>query len=132
MKEKLDSQLELGVKIRAVDSDKVGDLIIDKHFMKDIKGNLRKFGMQQFRCTKCNTSYRRPPLTGKCEHCGAPSINFTISEGSIKKYLKHSFNIIKEYNVDPYIEECIILTNLRIDGVFGKEKEKQKELSKFF
>jgi len=132
MKEKLDSQLELGVKIRAVDSDKVGDLIIDKHFMKDIKGNLRKFGMQQFRCTKCNTSYRRPPLIGKCEHCGSPSINFTISEGSIKKYVKHSFNIIKEYNIDPYIEECIILTNLRIEGVFGVEKEKQKELSRFF
>ena len=132
MKDKLDSQLELATKIRAVDNWEVGGLIIDKHFMKDIKGNLRKFGMQTFRCTKCNTKYRRPPLTGRCTHCRNPSINFTISEGSIKKYVGHSFNIIKSYKIDPYIAECVELTNLRIEGVFGKEKEKQKSLTKFF
>ncbi len=132
MKEKLDSQLELAEKIRAVDEDAVGGLIIDKHFMKDIKGNLRKFGMQQFRCTKCNTSYRRPPLVGKCTHCGNPTINFTISEGSVKKYVGHSFNIIKNYNIDPYIAECVELVDLRIKGVFGEELESQKNLNAFF
>ncbi len=132
MKEKLELQLALAEKIRAVDEDRVGTLIIDKHFMKDIKGNLRKFGMQNFRCTKCNTSYRRPPLCGKCTHCSNPSINFTISEGSVKKYVQHSFNIIKKYNVDPYIAESVELTNLRIEGVFGKDLEKQKSLNTFF
>ncbi len=132
MKEKLDSQLELAEKIRAVDENGVGTLIIDKHFMKDIKGNLRKFGMQQFRCTKCNTIYRRPPLTGKCSHCGNPAINFTISEGSVKKYLGYSFDIISKYNVDPYISECVELVDLRIKGVFGEELEVQKNLKSFF
>lgn len=132
MKEKLDAQLNLAEKIRAVDENKVGTLIIDKHFMKDIKGNLRKFGMQTFRCTNCNTKFRRPPLLGKCTNCGSSSVNFTISEGSVKKYVQHSFNIIEKYNVDPYIAESVELTNLRIEGVFGKEAETQKSLTSFF
>lgn len=132
MTEKMDLQLGLGKKIRAVDEHQVGSFIIDKHFMKDIKGNLRKFSMQTFRCTKCNTKFRRPPLNGKCTHCNNPSINFTISEGSIKKYLIPSFKIVEEYDVDPYIAETLELTNLRVEGVFGKELEKQKDLSGFF
>jgi DNA polymerase II large subunit len=132
MAEKLEKQLEIGKIIRAVNKDEVGNLIIDKHFMKDIKGNLRKFGMQAFRCAKCNTSYRRPPLSGKCSHCGNYGLIFTISEGSVKKYVNHSFNIIKEFHIDPYIKECIELVDLRIKGVFGEEKEKQKSLNDFF
>lgn len=132
MTEKLDLQLGLGKKIRAVDENQVGSLIIDKHFMKDIKGNLRKFSMQTFRCTNCGEKYRRPPLIGKCVKCNMPSINFTIHEGSIKKYILPSFKIIKEYNVDPYLVESLELTNLRIEGLFGKELEKQKGLNEFF
>lgn len=132
MAEKLDLQLNIAKKLRAVDADKVGTFVIDKHFMKDIKGNLRKFSMQQFRCTNCNESYRRPPLNGKCSKCNMASINFTIHEGSIKKYLIPSFKIIAEYNVDPYIVETLELANLRIEGVFGKEVEQQKSLSDFF
>lgn len=132
MKDKLHLQLELGRKIRAVDEDKVGTFVIDKHFMKDIKGNLRKFGMQTFRCTNCNTKYRRPPLVGKCINCGLPSINFTISEGSVKKYIDPSFQIVKNFEVDPYVVEVLELTQLRLEGVFGKEVELQKSLSSFF
>jgi DNA polymerase large subunit len=131
MNEKLDAQLDLAKKLRAVDEHKVGTYIIDKHFMKDIKGNLRKFSMQTFRCTNCNTKYRRPPLTGKCIKCGLSTINFTVHEGSIKKYMQPSFKIIKEYDVDPYIVEVIELTDLRIKGVFGEDNNKEKDLKKF-
>lgn len=132
MKEKLDLQLALARKIRAVDENKVGDFVIDKHFMKDIKGNLRKFGMQTFRCTNCNTKYRRPPLIGKCSNCGLPSINFTISEGSVKKYIDPSFEIVENFDIDSYIVEVLELTQLRLEGVFGKEKEQQKSLNDYF
>ncbi len=132
MVEKLDLQLGLAKKLRAVNENIVGTLIIDKHFMKDIKGNLRKFGMQTFRCTNCGEKYRRPPLIGKCVKCGHPSINFTIHEGSVKKYIEPSFKIVKEYDVDPYIVETLELANLRVEGLFGKETETQKNLSLFF
>ena len=88
--------------------------------------------MTLIRCTKCNTIFRRPPLVGKCTNCGNNSINFTISEGSVKKYIGPSFQICKDYKVDPYIVETLELTQLRFEGVFGKEKETQKSLSSFF
>ena len=127
----MDGQLNICKKIRAVDENKVASLVIDKHFMKDIKGNLRKFGMQTFRCTNCNEIYRRPPLCGHCIKCMKPSINFTITEGAIKKYLKLSERLIKNFEVDPYLVEVLDLAKLRIDGVFGVE-EKNDDLKKFF
>ncbi len=132
MSEKVEKQLRLAEMIRAVKENEVASLLIDKHFMKDIKGNLRKFSMQTFRCTNCNEKYRRPPLNGKCRVCGKSSINFTISEGFIKKYLTPSFKLIERYEVDPYIKETLELVNLRVEGVFGKEEEKQKTLDKWF
>jgi len=131
MEEKLFGQMELAKKIRAVDEAEVARLVIEKHFMKDIKGNLRKFSIQQFRCVKCNEKYRRPPLQGKCVKCGGRII-FTISEGSIIKYLGHSMNLAENYNLPSYIRHTLELIKRRIESVFGKEKEKQEGLVKWF
>jgi len=54
MEEKLHGQMELADKIRAVDQADVARLVIEKHLIRDIRGNLRKFSMQQFRCSTCN------------------------------------------------------------------------------
>ena len=43
MKEKVEKQMELAEKIRAVDKDNVAKMIIEKHFLKDIIGNLSRF-----------------------------------------------------------------------------------------
>jgi len=131
MEEKLKGQMELAEKIRAVDTSEVARLVIEKHFLKDIRGNLRKFSMQQVRCVKCNEKYRRVPLIGKCIKCGGRII-FTISEGSIIKYLEPSISIANKYNVPVYIKQNLELTKRRIEGVFGKEKEKQEGLGKWF
>ena len=48
MEEKLFGQMEIAKKVRAVDMNDVAQLVIQKHFLRDIKGNLRKFSMQQF------------------------------------------------------------------------------------
>ena len=52
MEEKLKGQMILAEKIRAVDADYVATLVIEKHFLKDIKGNMRKFSQQKFRCIR--------------------------------------------------------------------------------
>lgn len=131
MEQKLRGQMNLAKKIRAVDATDVASLVIEKHFLKDIKGNLRKFSMQQFRCVKCNEKYRRPPLSGKCNKCGGKII-FTISEGSVVKYLQPSISLAKRYNVPQYLQQTLELTRRRIEDVFGKEKEKQEGLGKWF
>ncbi len=129
MGEKLDGQMKLALKIRAVDAGGVADLVIQRHFLKDTMGNLRKFSMQQFRCVSCNKKYRRPPLRGKCT-CGGKII-FTIAQGSVTKYLDPSIELAEEYEVSPYVKQTLRLLKLRVEAVFGKEKEKQTGLGDF-
>jgi len=131
MEDKLRGQMDIAEKIVAVDASDVARLVIEKHFLKDTKGNLRKFSMQQFRCVKCNEKYRRPPLIGKCIKCGG-KILFTISEGSIIKYLEPSISLANKYNVPIYLKQTLELLQRRIDGMFGKDKEKQEGLGKWF
>ena len=131
MQEKVERQMGLCEKIRAVNTSDVARLIIDRHFIRDIKGNLRKFSQQEFRCSKCNTKYRRPPLVGKCLNCGG-NIIFTIGEGFIIKYLKPALQLAEKYNVPAYIKQDLDLTESYIESIFGKEKEKQENIEKWF
>jgi DNA polymerase II large subunit len=130
MKDKLAGQMELAEKIRAVKTSHVAELVISKHFIKDIKGNLRKFSTQQFRCVKCNEKFRRPPLLGKCTSCSGRII-FTISEGSVVKYLHISIDMAEKYGLSLYLKQTLELTKRRIESVFGKDPEKQEGLSKW-
>ncbi|MEK6959677.1 MAG: DNA polymerase II large subunit [Nanoarchaeota archaeon] len=131
MDEKLAGQMEIAKKVRAVDTDDVARLVIEKHFIKDTKGNLRKFSMQQFRCIGCNEKFRRPPLIGRCTKCKGRVI-FTISEGSVVKYLGPTIMLAKKYGASPYLSQTINLLERRFHDVFGKEKEKQAGLAGFF
>ncbi len=130
MEEKLESQMDLARKIRAVDKADVARLVIEKHFLRDTKGNLRKFSIQQFRCVNCNAKFRRPPLNGKCPFCNGRII-FTISKGSIIKYLDFSLKLASQEGIDPYLVQTIELLKERIEGVFGKEQETQTGLAAF-
>lgn len=129
MKEKVEKQMELVSKIRAVDTADVARLVIERHFIRDIRGNLRKFSQQEFRCSTCNEKYRRPPLSGICK-CGGKII-FTISEGSIVKYLEPALLLARNYSVPPYVLQNIELTKRYIESIFGREKEKQEELKRW-
>lgn len=131
MEEKLKGQMDLAVKLRSVDASDVARLVIEKHFLKDTKGNLRKFSMQEFRCVKCNEKFRRPPLVGKCTKCKG-KIVFTISEGSVVKYLEPTISLATKYNVYQYLQDTIELLKSRVEGVFGKEPEKQMGLGSWF
>lgn len=131
MKEKVEKQMELAEKLRAVDTGDVARLIIDRHFIRDIRGNLRRFSQQEFRCTGCNEKFRRPPLSGVCSKCQGKII-FTISEGSIIKYVEPAFSLAEKYDVPDYIRQTLELTRRFIESIFGREKEKQEALKKWF
>jgi DNA polymerase II large subunit len=131
MAEKVKQQMDLVDKLRSVDASDVARLIIDRHFMRDLRGNLRKFFEQEFRCVACNEKYRRPSLMGKCDKCGGKII-FTISYGSIVKYLDQALFLSTKYKVPEYVKENLYLTKLYIESVFGKDTEKQEALGKYF
>lgn len=131
MEEKVNHQMALAEKLRSVDTSDTARLVIDRHFIRDLRGNLRKFSMQEFRCVACNEIMRRPPLNGKCISCGGKII-FTIHEGGIKKYLEPALSLAKRYNLSPYLQQNLNLVKGYIESIFGKEKEKQEKLEQWF
>ncbi len=131
MQEKVERQMDVAEKIRAVNQTDVARLIIERHFIRDIRGNLRKFSSQQFRCVGCNEKFRRPPLQGNCLKCQGKII-FTIAEGSIIKYLEPSLALAKKYDLAPYLRQSLNITKIRIESIFGKASEKQEGLNKWF
>jgi len=131
MAEKVKHQMELVEKIRAVDTSDTARLIIERHFIRDMRGNLRKFSMQGFRCVVCNEIMRRPPLKGTCVRCNGKII-FTIHEGGIKKYLEPALDLANKYNLSPYIRQNLELVKRYIESIFGKELEKQEKLEQWF
>ena len=66
MRQKTMVQFALGETLHCVDNEDQASRLINRHLIRDMRGNLRAFGQQKVRCTKCGESYRRPPLSGKC------------------------------------------------------------------
>jgi DNA polymerase II large subunit len=136
MTEKLEAELALAEKIRAVDADDVAERVLNTHFIRDLVGNLSAFSKQKFRCTKCNTSYRRMPLAGKCTKfrgrgiCNG-NIVPTVHEGSVKKYLEMSREICRKYKVSEYTKQRVEVLDLAITSTFGEEKHEQLGLTDF-
>ncbi|MFX1256427.1 MAG: DNA polymerase II large subunit [Promethearchaeota archaeon] len=133
MDEKIEAQLHLAGIIKAVDEKKVAEKILTSHLNRDILGNLRKFSTQEFRCTKCNAKFRRPPLSnaGNCPNCGN-KINLTVHRGGIQKYIPRALKICKDFKLDNYITQRMELIEEYIESLTNNPKIKQQKLSDFF
>ncbi len=136
MEEKMEAQLRLALKIRAVDATDVASRIVVHHFLPDMIGNLRSFSLQKVRCTKCNALYRRLPLKGKCtaivgkRECGG-NLTLTVHKSSVKKYLEMTKRITSEYPVSGYLQQRIALIEEAITSLFTNEKTQDLKLDDF-
>ena len=130
MMEKLDAQLKLARIIRAVDAPEVAEAVIENHFLRDIKGNLRAFGSQRMRCSKCNAKYRRIPLSGKCTRCGSKILP-TVHIASVKKYLDVSLRMANEYHLSDYTRQRLELLQKDVNSLFPDAGKQQKALTDF-
>ncbi len=131
MVEKIDAQLELALKIRAVDPNDVVARIVVHHFLPDLIGNLKAFSSQQVRCTKCGEKFRRIPLRGKCLACGG-NLTLTVHESSVKKYLEISKKISSQFEVSNYLRQRIDLIEEAITSLFTNDKAQDLKLDDFF
>lgn len=130
MQEKVEAQLEIAEKIRAIDEKDVAEIVINSHFLRDTYGNLKAFTRQKFRCVKCNASYRRIPLVGKCTKCGG-RILLTVTEGSIRKYLGLTQGMVDKYGLSDYLAQRLILLDQDITSLFTNDLAKQVSLADF-
>ncbi|MBJ17687.1 MAG: DNA polymerase II large subunit [Euryarchaeota archaeon] len=138
MKDKLDSQLELGRVLRPVRVDGVAKQVIESHFLPDMRGNLMAYTRQKIRCVKCGESYRRVPLAGKCiSHsvrspggfssgseesiCGG-NVVLTVSEGAVRKYIEITEEVIENYGVDDYTKHRVGWMSSSVDSLFNNDR----------
>ncbi|MBS7287774.1 MAG: DNA polymerase II large subunit [Candidatus Freyarchaeota archaeon] len=127
MSEKIEAQLSLASKIRAVTEQEVAEKILQKHIVRDVVGNLKAFTTQSVRCLNCNKKYRRPPLKGTCLTCGGKLV-LTVHQATIEKYLPYAVELIQRYNLKPYIVQRVKLLQDTLNLLFQKN-EKQKQLT---
>ena len=110
-----------------------------------MRGNLRAFGQQKVRCTKCGASYRRVPISGKCMtitgkkqdpftgdmveiQCPGKPI-MTVHYGSVNKYNELMRDIIERYGCDEYITQLYQHVSRWVDQTFDdKSVGKQQRL----
>ncbi len=130
MLEKMEGQLSLAKRIRAVDAGDVASRVICDHFLPDIIGNLKAFSRQTVRCAKCNTKYRRVPLTGRCGKC-KNTLTMTVHEASVKKYIEVSKRVSQNYPVNEYTHQRLTLAEEAIESLFQNDKVKKATLSDF-
>jgi DNA polymerase II large subunit len=127
---KMEKQLELEKKIRAVDASDAVSRIIVHHFLPDLIGNLNRFSSQKLRCTKCNMKFRRTPLGGKCVKCGG-NLTLTVHVNSVKKYLDISKKISEKYGVSTYLQQRLELIDCAIQSLFTNERVQHLKLDDF-
>ncbi|GAA0287699.1 DNA-directed DNA polymerase II large subunit [Halobacterium noricense] len=130
MMDKMDAQLELARKLRAVDETDVAERVIEYHFLPDLIGNLRAFSRQETRCLDCGEKYRRMPLTGDCRECGG-RVNLTVHEGSVNKYMDTAITVAEEYDCREYTKQRLEVLEASLESIFENDKNKQSGIADF-
>jgi DNA polymerase II large subunit len=127
IRDKVKLQMELAHKILAVNVAEVATRLLSHHFLPDLIGNLKSFLTQKVRCIKCNSSYRRVPISGRCKKCGGKLL-LTVHEANIKKYLELIYLIAERYKIDEYTAQRIKLIDNSLKYMFSSEDGKQLKL----
>jgi len=130
MEEKMDAQLHLSRKLRAVEESDVAERIIEYHFLPDLLGNLKAFTGQEMRCLGCGEKYRRVPLSGNCRECGG-DVNLTVHEGSVNKYMDTALRVAEEFGARPYTKQRLEILEKRIERLFEDDTNKQSGIADF-
>jgi len=113
MNDMVERSVVLATQIRAVDVAEAVTLVLNAHFLPDVMGNLKSYATQRFRCKECGTSYRRPPLAGRCaaERSGSGRCDgellSTVYEASVRKYLPLSQRLAEIDGITPYVRQRI-------------------------
>jgi DNA polymerase II large subunit len=126
MIDKVTLQLRLAESIKAVEAGEVAKRVLSTHFMRDLTGNLKAFAGQRFRCTKCNSKFRRLPLKGSCPRCGG-KLSLTVYKGSVEKYLTVAQDLVRRYDLGQYHEQRLLLLRQEINSLFSEQEEKKKQ-----
>ena len=145
MRRKTMEQFSLGEILHCMDNKEQASKLIDRHLIRDMRGNLRAYGQQKVRCPKCSASYRRVPVSGKCrtimekktdpftgeeiETLCPGKLILTVTEGGVSKYDGLMQTLIEKYGCNHYIAGLYSQVSKWVGETFeSKELGKQQSL----
>ncbi len=133
IRDKLYEQLDLAKIIKAVDVNKTALLILERHVLPDLIGNLRAFASQKVRCITCNSKYRRVPLSGKCinAECDRSNLVLTVPPKGVSKYFDICKDLVTKYDLGKYHENRIEKIKIALDSHFPDKGPRQLDLSEW-
>jgi hypothetical protein len=150
MVDKMNAQIALAQKLRAVNVETVASSVVESHFFPDLRGNLLAFTRQKVRCGRCGEKYRRVPLAGKCikfvkaasggaaitqtsdsMQCGGNLI-MTVSEGAVRKYVKVANHVMETFGTSDYTRQKYAVLADSLDSLFKNDRVKVYTLDDFF
>lgn len=136
-------QFALGTTLYSVNNKDQSSRLIDRHLIRDMRGNLRAYGQQKVRCTKCGTSYRRPPITGECNTIVDTKVDpftndevevmcpgnliLTVTKGSVAKYDGLMGELVEKYGCNAYTEELYHMVSDWVAETFREEETKEQQ-----
>ena len=123
--EKLDRQIELAQKIRAVSVDEVVKSVLRTHLLPDIIGNTKAFTAERFRCKSCGQKFRRMPIRGTCLSCGG-ELQPSVTRGSVEKYLQLGLRLSQKYEVGGYLRSRFVLASEELATLFKPEGQQME------
>ena len=149
MVDKMNAQISLAQRLRAVNVEKVASSVVESHFFPDLRGNLLAFTRQKFRCGRCGEKFRRAPLSGKCIKpvkattgtaaitrsegpmlCGGNLI-MTVSEGAVRKYVKVANHVMETFGTSNYTRQKYAVLADSLDSLFKNDRVKVYTLDDF-
>ena len=143
MRQKTLVQFALGTTLVSVDNEDQSSRLINRHLIRDMRGNLRAFGQQKVRCTRCGTSYRRVPISGSCntviERKDDPftgvevevlcpgNVILTVTKGGVKKYDGLMAELIEKYGCNDYTETLYRMASDWVHETFRVEGHREQQ-----
>jgi len=118
---KIIGQIEIAERLSGVDVTLMVEKIMESHLLPDIVGNARAFFTQEFRCKRCGSKYRRPPIKGRCSNCGA-ELTQTVFRGAVEKYVELTQELLGKYVKNEYLREQALIAIESIRMMFSREE----------
>src|SRR5947208_16671273 len=90
-------------------------------------GNTKKYASQAFKCKGCGATYRRPPISSRCDICGS-ALRETLTQASVEKYLATAQRLASDYHLDERLQRRLAMAQRQLDQPFpGRGRSSQTE-----
>lgn len=126
--EKIEPYLSLIKKIPEIDEEEILNAILKNNYLKKMTNSLKKYFVQPFKCRRCQTNFRRIPLSNQCPSCNGTDSIVITRQATFSLRLFNSIKLIeKRYGklISTTNQSWINNLELNKNNLFNPEHQKK-------